>query len=241
MRPYPTPTDEDLLVSDHPEAFGEFYDRHVRALLGSFARRTGNAEVAADLAAETFASALVARQRFRPGGPPATAWLYTIASRRLADFHRRGRVDERVRRSLHMERRALSAEDARTIMLLADDTAGILLAGLPDEQRDAITSRHLVQGAAQRGPAHRPRHRARHGARRDRRSAAGGARPRGTGPRRGHRAGARAGHPRLTGRTRLQGWIVSPAASIATNFSIRRARVSGFFAVCTRCRIAYRF
>ena len=61
-------TDDELLSSDDPEAFGVFYDRHVRALLGYFARRTRDPEVAADLTAETFASALVARRRFKPGG-----------------------------------------------------------------------------------------------------------------------------------------------------------------------------
>ncbi|MEA2382944.1 MAG: hypothetical protein QOH72_2915 [Solirubrobacteraceae bacterium] len=141
MRPLTTRTDEDLLVSDDPEAFGVFYDRHARALLAYFARRTADPEVAADLTAETFASALVARRRFRPGGPPAAAWLYTIAGRRLADFHRRGRVDERVRRSLAMERRPISDEDAVAIRLLADETATVLLGDLPPEQRAAITAR----------------------------------------------------------------------------------------------------
>jgi RNA polymerase sigma-70 factor (ECF subfamily) len=147
MRPLTTLTDEELLASDDPETFGVFYDRHVRPLLGYFARRTGDPEVAADLTAETFASAIVARRRFRPGGPPASAWLYTIAARRLADFHRRGRVDARVRRSLAMERRPLSADDARTIALLADDTATVLLDELPVEQRIAITAR-IVDGRA---------------------------------------------------------------------------------------------
>ena len=128
-----TRTDEDLLGSDDPEDFGVFYDRHIRGLLGYFVRRTGDPEVAADLAAETFASALVSRRRFRPGGAPAGAWLYTIAQRRLADYHRRGRVDDRVRRTLEMERRPLG-----------DDTATTLLAGLPDEQREAITA-HVVE------------------------------------------------------------------------------------------------
>ena len=128
-----TRTDEDLLGSDDPEDFGVFYDRHIRGLLGFFVRRTGDPEVAADLAAETFASALVSRRRFRPGGAPAGAWLYTIAQRRLADYHRRGRVDDRVRRMLEMERRPLG-----------DDTATTLLAGLPDEQRQAITA-HVVE------------------------------------------------------------------------------------------------
>ncbi len=140
-----TRTDEDLLGSDEPEDFGVFYDRHIRALLGYFARRTGDPEVAADLAAETFASALVARRRFRPGGAPASAWLYTIAQRRLADFHRKGRVDDRLRRSLAMERRPLGDEDAHVIRMLANDTATTLLAGLPDEQRDAVAA-HVVAG-----------------------------------------------------------------------------------------------
>ena len=141
MRPLATRTYEDLLVADDPEAFGVFYDRHVHTLLGYFARRTADPEAAADLTAETFASALVARRRFRPGGPPAAAWLYTIAARRLADFHRRGRVDARVRRSLEMERRAIGDDDARMIRLLADDAATVLVTDLPDEQRSAITAR----------------------------------------------------------------------------------------------------
>jgi RNA polymerase sigma factor (sigma-70 family) len=140
MRPPTQLTDEDLLVSDDPEAFGVFYDRHIRGLLGYFARRTNDPEVAADLAAETFASALVARRRFRRAGAPAGAWLYTIAARRLADFHRKGRVDARVRRSLQMERRPLTDDDARTILLLADDTATTMLADLPADQRLAVTA-----------------------------------------------------------------------------------------------------
>ena len=136
-------TDEDLLGSDDLEDFGVFYDRHIRALLGYFMRRTRDPEAAADLAAETFASALGARRRFRPGGAPAGAWLYAIAQRRLADYHRRGRVDDRVRRSLAMERRPLASEDAGVIRLLADETASTMLDDLPDEQRDAIVA-HVV-------------------------------------------------------------------------------------------------
>jgi RNA polymerase sigma-70 factor (ECF subfamily) len=147
MRPPSQLTDGDLLLSDDPEAFGVFYDRQIRGVLGYFARRTGDPEIAADLAAETFASALVARRRFRPGGAPAGAWLHTIAQRRLADYHRKGRVDARVRRALEMERRPLTAADARTILLLADDLATTLLTELPVDQRTAITS-HVIEGRA---------------------------------------------------------------------------------------------
>jgi RNA polymerase sigma factor (sigma-70 family) len=145
MRSYNSRTDEDLLTSDDPEAFGLFYDRYARALLGYFARRAGDPEVAADLTAETFASALVARRRFKPSGPPAAAWLYAIASRRLVDYQRHGRVQSRMRRSLAMERRPLSEADAHTIRLLADDTATVMLDELPDDQREAVAAR-VIEG-----------------------------------------------------------------------------------------------
>jgi hypothetical protein len=66
-------TDAKLLLLGVPEDFGRFYDRHVRTVLGYFQRRTGNPELAADLAAETFAAALVARRRFKPGPVPASS------------------------------------------------------------------------------------------------------------------------------------------------------------------------
>ena len=61
-------TDEELLaaVRREPEAFGIFYRRHVTALLGYFLRRTRDAELAADLTAETFAAALDGLRRFDP-------------------------------------------------------------------------------------------------------------------------------------------------------------------------------
>jgi hypothetical protein len=39
-------TDDELLSSGDPEDFGVFYDRHVKALLGYFARRTFDPEEA---------------------------------------------------------------------------------------------------------------------------------------------------------------------------------------------------
>jgi RNA polymerase sigma-70 factor (ECF subfamily) len=121
-----------------------FYDRHVKSLLGYFARRTRDPEVAADLTAETFASALVARRRFKPGGAPAAAWLFAIAARRLADYQRRGRVEQRMRRSLEMERRVVSDADAEMIRLLGDDAAESMLAELQPEQRELIAA-HVIE------------------------------------------------------------------------------------------------
>jgi RNA polymerase sigma-70 factor (ECF subfamily) len=136
-------SDEELLTTGGPEAFGIFYDRHVRAVLAYFARRTHDPEVAADLTAETFASALVARRRFKAGGPPAGAWLFAIAARRLADYRRKGMVDDRIRRSLAMERRSIGEEDARMIRWLAEDSVEAQLTRLPDDQRIAVAA-HVI-------------------------------------------------------------------------------------------------
>jgi len=145
VRPRRPTSDEDLLASHDTEAFGVFYDRHARTLLGYFARRTGDPEVAADLTAETFASAIVAQRRYVPADVPAAAWLYTIAARRLADYRRRGAVESRMRRRLEMRTPRVTAEDADVIRLLGDDAAGTLLADLPDEQRRAVSG-HVVDG-----------------------------------------------------------------------------------------------
>jgi RNA polymerase sigma factor (sigma-70 family) len=144
METWTSLSDEDLLASHDSEAFAVFYDRHVRTLLGYFARRAGDPEVAADLAAETFASAIVAQDRYRPGASPAVAWLYTIAGRRLADYQRRGATERRMLRALAMERPPLSGEDAALIRLLAEEAVGALLAALPPDQRDAVAG-HVVE------------------------------------------------------------------------------------------------
>ena len=142
MDTWTSSSDEDLLASHESEAFAVFYDRHVRALLGYFARRTGDPEVAADLAAETFASAIAAQDRYRRhGGAPAIAWLFTIAQRRLADYQRRGSTERRMLRALAMQRPPVSGDDAEMIRLLAEDAVGALLAPLPPDQRDAVAGR----------------------------------------------------------------------------------------------------
>jgi RNA polymerase sigma factor (sigma-70 family) len=140
-------TDEDLLLSDDPEDFGRFYDRYVDMLLGYFARRVHDPEVAADLTAETFAGALVARRRFRRSSTPAVAWLFGIAHHKLADYRRRGAAEDRMRRRLGMERVAVGAEDAEMIALLGRDAAWQLIDDLPRDQRDAVRAHVLDERA----------------------------------------------------------------------------------------------
>jgi DNA-directed RNA polymerase specialized sigma24 family protein len=54
--------DAELLARSDADSFAEFYRRHARRLAGWLMRMTGDAEVAADLTAETFAAAMVRTQ-----------------------------------------------------------------------------------------------------------------------------------------------------------------------------------
>jgi RNA polymerase sigma-70 factor (ECF subfamily) len=81
------------------------YDRHRRALLLFFVRRTADTEVALDLWAETFAQAVVSARRCRAtGDAEQAAWLYAIARRQLALYYRRGRAERRALDRLNIER-----------------------------------------------------------------------------------------------------------------------------------------
>ena len=115
-------SDADLLreSAHRPEAFGEFYDRHAQPLLAYFARRTWDAQEAADLTAETFAMAFASRRRYRDTGAPAYAWLLGIGRHQLARAARRRGVDDRARRRLGIERVELDDASLARIEQLAE-------------------------------------------------------------------------------------------------------------------------
>lgn len=136
-------SDEQLLASGAATDFAAFYRRHARALLTYFARRVEDAEAAADLTAETFAAAVVAQARFDPARGSASAWLYGIASHKLADFRRRGRLEDRARRQLGMMQREVSDNDIVQIAALAREVVVETLSVLPVDQREAIDG-HVI-------------------------------------------------------------------------------------------------
>jgi RNA polymerase sigma factor (sigma-70 family) len=127
-----------------PADIEELYRVHARRIAGYLMRATGDAELAADLTAETFAAALLARERYRADMGAPTTWLYTIAANKLRDWRRRGYVEDRARLRLEIERPRLSADDVAEFTRLADEvTADALLDELPDEQRSALRARVL--------------------------------------------------------------------------------------------------
>jgi RNA polymerase sigma factor (sigma-70 family) len=122
----------------------ELYRSHSRRIAGYLMRATGDAEVAADLTAETFAAALVSRRRYRAEMGAPTTWLYAIAANTLKDWRRRGYAEDRARRRLRIERPALSEADVAEFNRLADEvTADALLEVLPADQRSALRARVL--------------------------------------------------------------------------------------------------
>ncbi|HEY4278938.1 MAG TPA: RNA polymerase sigma factor [Conexibacter sp.] len=127
------------------DAYAAFYRRHLAVVVGVLVRRTGDAETAADLAAETFAAALLACPRYKPGGPPARAWLMGIAQHKLIDSRRRGTVESVARRQLAMERLVLTDDDLERVEALASEAGGqtVLHAvgELAEEQREAVLAR----------------------------------------------------------------------------------------------------
>jgi len=137
--------DDDLLASfagGDPEACVAFYQRHLRAVLGFFLRRTGDPELTADLTAEVFAAALLAAERYRPREQPALAWLYGIAAHKLADSRRRGRVEDAARRRLALEPLAIDDADLARVEEIADPGAAeAAVLTLPPAQRDAVLAR----------------------------------------------------------------------------------------------------
>jgi RNA polymerase sigma-70 factor, ECF subfamily len=142
------PDDRELLRRAHtdPEAFGQFYRRHVDWVLAFLARRVDDHEAVADLAAESFAQALIGLARFDPDRGSPNAWLFGIVSHQLHAYWRRGAVSTRAQQRLAMERLDLDDADREELERLAEEPAAVkLLDELPDEQRDAVRGRILRQ------------------------------------------------------------------------------------------------
>jgi RNA polymerase sigma factor (sigma-70 family) len=136
-------SDEDLLAAGDGASFELFYRRHAERMLGYFVRRTHDAELAADLTAETFAAALASRRRYRPDAGTASAWLFGIASKKLVDAQRRGYAERRARRRMGMQRLDLTDDDIARIESLGDIESASLIEVLVPDQRVAVQA-HVV-------------------------------------------------------------------------------------------------
>lgn len=133
------------LTQVDPEAFGEFYRRHERAIVSYFMHRCRSAELAVDLTAETFARAFGSLGSFDADRGQPRAWLFGIAGNVLARSLARGRVEDEARTRYGMQVLVIDDELAARIETTVDDgdRALGLLDGLPEPLRAAVAGRVL--------------------------------------------------------------------------------------------------
>lgn len=130
-----------------PDDFARLYRRHAQSLLVFFQRRVHDAELATDLMADTFTTALDRREQFRGSSDDElSGWLWAIARSTLRDHERRGLTERSRDRRLGIERRALSDREIERIEELAGiselrGTIAELLSELPADQRTAVRLR----------------------------------------------------------------------------------------------------
>jgi RNA polymerase sigma factor (sigma-70 family) len=104
-------TDADLIARGDSAGFAELFSRHAVAVHGWLAQRLPWA--ASDLTGETFARALLQRDRFRDDRDgSALPWLLGIARNLLADTVRDERIETRARERLGLPTDLAGDEDA---------------------------------------------------------------------------------------------------------------------------------
>jgi RNA polymerase sigma-70 factor (ECF subfamily) len=127
-----------------PLSLERLYDDHAEALLAYLLRRTGSAEHAAELLAEVFACALASGTRARVTGSPR-GWIFGIANHKVADFFRRGYVEDRARRRIGMQPLVFTDAELERAEELIDLARGpsllALVDDLPVDQREAVLAR----------------------------------------------------------------------------------------------------
>jgi RNA polymerase sigma factor (sigma-70 family) len=139
-------SDEELLVAARGgdrAAFEAFYRRNLPVVVAICRAATRSPETAADLTAEVFAAVVQALPRYRPARGAAVAWLRGIARNKARESLRRGRVEDRARRRLRLERLVLDDDDLARVDELAAEGQRALAAvgGLSAHEREAVLAR----------------------------------------------------------------------------------------------------
>lgn len=133
------------------DAFAQFYADYIDRVVVYFTRRVLNAEVAFELAAETFALAFERRAQFRGGTrEEEQGWLFAIAHSQLTRYWRRGSVERAALQRLAVEVPPMTDTEIDRVEQLAGlrELAPVLtgaLSELPADQRRAIELRVLEE------------------------------------------------------------------------------------------------
>lgn len=119
-------------------AFEQLYARHRKPLYRYILRQCGNDAEANDLYQGCWEKIIRARRQYRPAAP-FTAWMYRIARNHVIDHFRRSRP------AGELQEERLSSNDPEPAERLEGEQRSERLrqaiAGLPDEQKDALLLR----------------------------------------------------------------------------------------------------
>ena len=130
------PPDDELAVGalHSPAQYALLYRRYVKRVYRYFYGRVGSAGEAEDLTSQLFLEVLKVLPRYRPQGKFAP-WLFTLARRRAADFHRSGTVAL----PLELADELTSAEDPLEAVIQAERLSRLSeLYGRLDEERQEL-------------------------------------------------------------------------------------------------------
>lgn len=132
-------------------AFDQVYARHAPWLAIRLRRRCRDDELAADLLQETFLAVWRSAGTYR-GVDQVGGWLWTIASHRLIDAHRRSTVRVRTVGESHHERAATASAEDEALRDTYDDRVAVALDRLSPELR-AVLQATVLDGLSTRETA----------------------------------------------------------------------------------------
>ncbi len=131
---------EDQLVERakvDAEAFGELYDYYVGQIHRFVYSRLHDPAAAEDVTSEVFLKALRAVGRYKPSGPPFSAWLYQIATNAVNDHYRSRKPASDIDTALGIADRA-TPPDEHVIQSIEARRVWAAIDSLPRAQRTAM-------------------------------------------------------------------------------------------------------
>ena len=138
--------------------FARVRARYEAGVLAYFVRRTGSAELAWDLAAETWAAAALSWRRSRRAQSDPGSWLFAIARATLCESVAAGAVRDRARRKLGGPAGELTpAKETWIREAASDQRLAELVAGLAPAMREAVLAPVTHRDAAAIGARLRPK------------------------------------------------------------------------------------
>jgi RNA polymerase sigma-70 factor (ECF subfamily) len=149
--PPPLP-DETVLVrqakSGNAEAFGQLYDAYVERVYRYIYFRVTDDQTTEDLTSQVFLKAWEHLDRYKPGGSPFIAWLYTIARNAVIDFYRTRKQTVPLEEvgALALDEEALDDRMDRQFDVLALRTG---MQQLTEEQQQVLTLKFIAKLSTQ--------------------------------------------------------------------------------------------